>query len=382
VSERLVHLPRGRRRAPPWALAIGSAALWTAAIFSGAGAAHAMDANRSAIKAFIAHMVSDNGFKKRDLKKLFSGVQAQPAIIDAMNKPAEKAKLWFEYRAIFITDKRISAGKEFWIAHRSELERAAAQTGVAPQYLVGIIGVETLYGKQTGHYRVIDSLSTLAFDYPPRSKFFLEELEQFLLLAREAKIDPRVATGSYAGAMGVPQFMPSSYRKFGVDASQDGHIDLWGNWLDIFVSVGNYFKAHGWISDGPVMADAQVDQARAANLDGRKVSLDDTVLSLRARGVLVQTTEPDDAAAMLIAADYQDGIHWRVGFKNFYVITRYNHSSLYAMAVTELAAGVKAAVEAGALAPPAPAAPSEPDPAAPAPPAAPGGDTTHGTTKP
>jgi membrane-bound lytic murein transglycosylase B len=174
--------------------------------------AAAIDTRRSDVKNFIAHMADTYSFKKRALRKLLKGAAVQPAILDAMAKPAEKAKPWYEYRAIFLTEKRINEGSEFWLAHRQALEQASARSGVAPEYLAAILGVETFYGRTTGNYRVLDALVTLSFDYPAREKFFREELEQFLLLARDAHLDPATVKGSYAGAMGAPQFMPWGRR--------------------------------------------------------------------------------------------------------------------------------------------------------------------------
>ena len=184
-------------------------------------------------------------------------------------------------------------------------------------------------------------MSTLAFDYPARAKFFHGELEQFLLLTREAAIDPLTAKGSYAGAMGAPQFMPSNYRRYAVDADHDGRIDLWTNWADVFASIGNYFKEHGWIAGEPVLERGIPADGGGADSDGRKLLLAETVGTLRAQGIRFDTPLGINAPAMLIAVDQADGVHWRVGFENFYAITRYNHSALYAMAVYELAAAVK-----------------------------------------
>ena len=303
--------------------------------------ASAIDVRRPEVKDFIQYMADTYGFKKRALKKLLKAADSQPAIIEAMSKPAEKAKLWFEYRPIFLTEKRINEGTEFWIAHRQALERAGAQSGVAPEYLAAILGVETFYGKRTGNYRVLDALVTLSFDYPPREKFFRDELEQFLLLTRDAHLDPSKLKGSYAGAMGAPQFMPSNYRRYAVDGDADGHIDLWSDWPDVCASVGNYLKEHGWNAGEPVLDEAGVGVAKPDELDGRKLTLSETVGSLSAKGFSFENSLPADAPALLIAADEADGVHWRVGYNNFYVITRYNHSALYAMAVFELATALK-----------------------------------------
>ena len=301
----------------------------------------AIDVKRADVKDFIAHMADTSSFKKRQLRKLLKAAQSQPAIIEAMDRPAEKAKQWFEYRPIFVSERRIREGMDFWIAHRQALDRASVRSGVAPEYLAAILGVETYYGRLTGSYRVLDALSTLAFDYPARAKFFRDELEQFLLLTRDARLDPLSVKGSYAGAMGAPQFMPSNYRRYAVDADADGHIDLWTNWPDVCASVGNYLKEHGWNAGEPVLSEATVTPDKASDLDGRKLALSDTVGSLRTKGVSFDSSLPEDAPALLIAADDTDGVHWRVGYNNFYVITRYNHSALYAMAVYELAAAVK-----------------------------------------
>jgi membrane-bound lytic murein transglycosylase B len=308
---------------------------------SSAAPVSALDTHRPDVKSFIADMVQQYSFKKRALRKLLAGAQSRPAILEAMDRPAEKAKLWYEYRPIFVSDRRIREGTEFWVAHRQDLDRASVRSGVAPEYLAAILGVETYYGRLTGNYRVLDALGTLAFDYPPRAKFFRDELEQYLLLTRDFKMDPAALKGSYAGAMGAPQFMPSNYRRYAVDADADGRIDLWGNWSDVCASVGNYLKEHGWNAGEPVLTEATVEADKAAALDGRKLALDETVASLQAKGVNFETSMPPQTPAMLIAVDQPDGLHWRVGYNNFYVITRYNHSLLYAMAVYDLAIAVR-----------------------------------------
>jgi membrane-bound lytic murein transglycosylase B len=334
--------------------------------------AAAIDTKRSDVKEFIAHMADTYSFKKRALRKLLKGAEFQPAIVEAMDKRAEKAKLWYEYRPIFITERRIQEGVEFWTAHRQALDQASVRSGVAPEYLAAILGVETLYGRRTGTYRVLDALATLSFDYPAREKFFRDELEQFLLLTRDGRLDAKTIKGSYAGAMGAPQFMPSNYRRYAVDADADGHIDLWNDWPDVCASVGNYLKEHGWNAGEPVLGEATVLPEKAGDLDGRTLALSDTVASLNAKGVSFDSALPADAPALLIAADEPDGVHWRVGYNNFYVITRYNHSALYAMAVYELATAVKqrmldndTAQFAKSTAADAPAAPASPSPASP-----------------
>lgn len=305
----------------------------------------ALDVKRPDVKEFIAHMSGEYGFKKRNLRKLLQQAQKQQSILEAMQRPAEKAKLWFQYRPIFLTDRRISEGSDFWLTHRQELHDASVRSGVPPEYIAAIVGVETFYGRLTGNYRVIDALSTLAFEYPARANFFRDELGQYLVMTRDAHIDPLSLKGSYAGAMGAPQFMPSNYRKFAIDADADGRVDLWGDWADVCASVGNYLKEFGWNSGEAVLSEATAAPDKAAALDGRKLSLDDTVQTITDKGVAFDALLPPTAPAMLIAADEPDGVHWRVGYNNFYVITRYNHSAMYAMAVYELANAVKLRVQ-------------------------------------
>ena len=241
-------------------------------LFAAMRPAAAIDTGRPDVSGFIEQVSSRDSLDKRQLHKLLRAAKSQPAIIDAMNRPAEKAKPWFEYRSIFLTDRRIREGGDFWLAHRQQLDRASVRSGVAPEYIAAIIGVETFYGRSTGSYRVIDALATLAFDYPARAPFFRDELEQFILLARDMRFDPLAVKGSYAGAMGAPQFMPSNYRRYGVDADADGRIDLWGNWSDVCASVGNYLKEHGWNPGEPVLSEAAVNAGKAADLDGRRVA--------------------------------------------------------------------------------------------------------------
>ena len=346
--------------------------LFALVVFANCESAAALDVKRRDVKDFITHMAGTTSFKKRQLRKLLKSAQSQPAIIDAMDRPAEKAKPWFEYRPIFVTERRIREGVDFWTVHRQALDQASVRSGVAPEYLAAILGVETYYGRLTGSYRVLDALATLAFDYPARAKFFRDELEQFLLLTRDAKLDPLSVKGSYAGAMGAPQFMPSNYRRYAVDADADGHVDLWTNWPDVCASVGNYLKEHGWNAGEPVLSEASVESDKAQDLEGRKLALSDTVESLHTKGVNFDSSLSADAPALLIAADETDGVHWRVGYNNFYVITRYNHSALYAMAVYELAAAVKQRIlinDAAGVATPGVAAPgvAAPDTVAPQP---------------
>jgi len=295
------------------------------------------DLKRPEIVTFVNDVVARDALSRRKVMRLLAKAEPQPKILEIMSRPAEKVTPWYEYRSRFLTEERIAQGVDFYQEHRATLERIAAERGVAPEYLVAIIGVETKYGRMTGRYRVLDSLMTLAFDYPPRGDYFRGELEQFLLLAAEERIDPLTVTGSYAGAMGVPQFMPSSYRRYAVDGDTDKKRDLWTDWDDVLASIANYFVEHGWEPGGPVLAETRLDPDPRFQFDPRNLELNETVDSLNAQGVKVVGDEAGSTPVVLISAEQHDGPAYRVGFRNFYVITRYNRSARYAMAVHDLA---------------------------------------------
>jgi len=298
------------------------------------------DVQRPEIRAFIDDVARRNGLPRKQLSKLIAKAQSQPKIVELISKPAERVIQWWEYRERFITEERIALGVQFWEEHRESLERIAAERGVAPEYIVAIIGVETKYGRIMGRYRVLDALATLAFDYPPRGEFFRKELEEFLLLSREERLDPLKALGSYAGAMGGSQFMPSSYRRYGVDANDDRKIDLWEDWDDVIASTANYFSEHGWEKDAPVLAEVELDPDPTFTIDTRNLTLNETLKSLAASGVETRTDAAPDTPVMLVSAEQRDGPAYRVGFRNFEVITRYNRSARYAMAVSDLAQAI------------------------------------------
>nr|WP_245688271.1 lytic murein transglycosylase B [Thiohalomonas denitrificans] len=308
------------------------------------GPSHADLAARDDVQGFISQMVSDYGFEDTQLKTLFRKVQLQDDIIRAISRPAE-SKPWHQYRPIFVTESRIRQGAEFWQEHAEVLAEAERRYGVSPSILVAILGVETRYGRHRGSYRVMDSLSTLAFDYPPRAKFFRGQLEQYLVMAREEKIDPLELTGSYAGAMGQPQFIPSSFRAYAVDFDGDGRRDLWENIEDVIGSVANYFAEHRWQPGQPVATRAKVNGNQHQSLLDKGYRPSTTVGELGKLGVEPQTSIDPELDAALIALEAEEGTeHW-VALHNFYVITRYNHSPLYAMAVHQLAEGIRAAYE-------------------------------------
>ena len=268
-------------------------------------------------------------------RDLIEAAERQQSILDAIARPAEKTKPWYEYRKIFLTERRIREGAAFWDANASVLETVAERTGVPSEIIVAIIGVETYYGRISGSYRVIDALATLAFDYPRRSAFFTRELEQFLVLAWESNKDPLAMKGSYAGAMGYGQFMPSSYRAYATSFEGASAPDIWDDVADAISSVGNYLKAHGWRAGDGVVVDAIADEAEPEIFDtGLKPSL--SVAELALAGVRpVEALMPSTVVTPLRLEEQNGPRHW-LGLQNFYVITRYNHSAMYAMAIWEL----------------------------------------------
>jgi membrane-bound lytic murein transglycosylase B len=297
-------------------------------------AASAVDVKRPDVRAFIDETSRDFGFPRAQLEALLAQAETKQPILDAISRPAERVVPWFEYRDRFLTEKRILQGTDFWMAHGEALRRIPDPNVAAS--VVGILGVETSFGRITGRYRVIDALATLAFDYPPRSEFFRSELQQFLLLSREESVDPKTALGSYAGAMGAPQFVSSSYRNFAIDGDGNGKRDLWNSWDDVIGSVANYLLAHGWREGEPVVVTATLPGDDLSRFDTSKLELNETVQSLRDKGVRFETTLPGTAPALLIVAQGKDGPVYRVGFSNFYALTRYNRSPMYAMAVHDL----------------------------------------------
>lgn len=302
---------------------------------------------RDEIKNFVDNMVERHEFNGPLLKKVFSKVNLQPSIIEAMTSPAE-GKDWYQYRPIFLTESRIKGGVKFWDKHEATLTRAEEKYGVPAEIIIAIIGVETRYGRHTGNYRVMDALATLAFDYPPRSKFFKSELEHFLLMAREEQIDPLDLKGSYAGAMGQPQFIASSFRSYAVDFDGDGRRDLWENTDDVIGSVANYFKRHGWKKGQPITTQVKIQGKKYNKLLSKGLKPDSNLKEFRKHGIQVAKQYKNPLKAKLLKFKTEDDAEYWAGLKNFYVITRYNHSALYAMAVYQLSEEIRQQREARA----------------------------------
>lgn len=292
---------------------------------------------RDDVNQFIQRIAQETSYSDVELVTLFSKVKKQAHLFDKLNRPAEKELSWYQYRRIFIKDKRISGGVKFWHKHRELLEEVSSKTGVPTEIIIAIIGVESFYGVYKGKDPVFDSLVTLAFDYPKRSRFFLKELEQFLLLAKEQNFDARSLRGSYAGAMGMPQFISSSYRHYAVDFDKDGQINLFDSMADITGSVANYFIKHGWKKGEAVARPLiAIDNNSIASLkDGVKPEYQWS--DLKKSGLTSKFKIADDEPVALVKLQQKKQPEYWAGFNNFYVITRYNHSELYAMAVYQLA---------------------------------------------
>jgi membrane-bound lytic murein transglycosylase B len=291
---------------------------------------------RSDVQEFIREMVAKSEFDEAHLKSVFDDAVYKQSIIDAISRPAEKVLTWKEYRKIFLTGRRIEAGRKFIQMHRDTLVRAEQVYGVPGHIVAAIIGVETFYGQRMGDYRVLDSLVTLAFDYPPRAGFFRRQLEEFLLLTREEQQDESELKGSYAGAMGFGQFIPSSYRVYAVDFDADGVRDIWTNVVDAIGSVANYLSEHGWQKGEAVTLMVSPKNQEGRALFGDKLKPYISVAQLEKSGAFGDDRlDPDHQVSPLLFNGGKGEEYW-LAWYNFYVITRYNHSKLYAMAVYQL----------------------------------------------
>ncbi|PCI18703.1 MAG: lytic murein transglycosylase B [Piscirickettsiaceae bacterium] len=290
---------------------------------------------------FIDMMVEKHQFDRQELGLLLSKAKVQPRILKAMSSPAEKRLEWHSYRKIFVKPSRINGGVKFWHDNHALLQAAADKYGVPAEIIVAIIGVETRYGGNTGHFKVLDALSTLGFHFPKRSKFFTSELKHFLLLCREEGFDPLKPVGSYAGAMGQSQFIPSSYRAYAVDGDGDNKRDLWESQADIIFSVANYFAKHGWTKNQPITQPVTVQGTSYKELVNNKLKPKHTLQDLSKHQVPIPKNMSLATPVKLLKLKQATGDEYWLAFHNFYVITRYNHSALYAMAAYQLSQEIK-----------------------------------------
>ena len=300
---------------------------------------------RSEYETFAGELAAKHGLDLMALRRLFAQIKPQPSIIRAMNAPST-ALPWHAFRKGHVDAVRINGGVKFWHQHAATLVRARRDFGVPEEIICATIGIETHYGGYTGNFRILDALATLAFDYPKRAEFFRDELEQFVLMGKEVSLDLAALRGSYAGAMGIPQFMPSSYRKYAVDFDGDGKRNLWSSVPDVIGSVANYYKLHHWQPGEPITVQARVSATPDAALVD-DITPKTKISEFRKLGIQAATQITgvnDDTPAALLPLEAASGMQYWFGFKNFYVITRYNRSTNYAMAVYEIAEGIKAGI--------------------------------------
>ena len=299
-------------------------------------AASALDVDEyTEVQVIINEMVRDHQYDPRYLRDLFSQVELQPKVVEAITRPAERLP-WYRYRKIFITEPRIHGGVKFWKENQEALDRAEKGYGVPAAVIVAIIGIETGYGANKGSYNVLESLTTLSLLYPKRSTYFASELKKFLLLVREENLEPFSVKGSYAGAIGIPQFMPSSYRAYAIDFDGDGKRDLAHDVEDAIGSVANYLHIHKWVTDGPIVDDMEISDGLDRFVTQALVP-NTTIATMTEAGLRINGGHALDTKANVVKFEQEDQSYlYRAAFENFYVITRYNKSLLYAMVVYDL----------------------------------------------
>ncbi len=311
-----------------------------AATWAGLPPAAAADyAQREDVRAFVAAMADKHGFDAAALTRLFQQSQFQPGVIKAIMPPRDpKVRSWRVYRSRFLDQARIGGGLSFWDDHTAALQEAQRSFGIPQEIIVAIIGVETIYGRTTGGFQTLSALVTLAFDYPPRAALFRTELEELLLLARDTRMEATEFYGSFAGALGLPQFLPSSYRRYAVDFDGDGRVDLSGSPADAIGSVAHFLQQHGWHTGGRIALRAKAAPERLAALADGGVTPRYSSKDLAQHGIVAASDVAEDETVALIDLVTPDApTEYWFGFQNFYVLTRYNRSSFYAMAVFQLA---------------------------------------------
>ena len=295
--------------------------------------------------SLMDELINDHGFDEQYIRAIFKDIKFMPELIDAISRPAEKTKTWDEYRGIFLTPKRVAAGVIFANQHKDLINRVEKETGVPAKILLGILGVETSFGNIQGRYKVINSLYTLAVGYPPRSRFFREELINLFYLCREQDLSITEIKGSYAGAMGAPQFIASSYRAYAVDGDGDGKINLFESWEDILMSIGNYLKENGWEESKNIINRIQIDNKQMEELASKTVTPKSTVADLTAAGIqLNPSLELTEKAQVIYLEGLNSDEEAVIGLHNFYVITTYNRNVMYALAVLELGESIEGLV--------------------------------------
>lgn len=296
------------------------------------------------VQNFIRHEVAKKRFSSVELQNFFDGVNYKANIINIMYRPST-SRPWYEFAKGNSGEAKFSGGRQFYAANQSVIDDVARKYGVPAELIVAIIGIETNYGKNTGSFRVADALSTLGFDYPRRAEFFQDELSELLLLAKEEKTDVFSFKGSYAGAMGMPQFMPSSFRKWAVDYDGDGHRDIWNNVGDVAASVANYMKQHGWQTGGKMIVPVSLNiNPHLQAIIDEKTALTRTVADFKALGVMPQTPVADNEKAVLYRLETSPGVYeYYLGLNNFYSVWKYNNSRMYVTAVRNIANAVGAA---------------------------------------
>jgi len=311
--------------------------------------------NEKLNEELITELVEEHGFDEQYVASIFNQISYLPQLIENISKPAEKTKTWEEYRSIFITPKRIAAGILFSNQHKELLARVENETGVPKNILLGILGVETSFGRIQGNYRVIDSLYTLVAGYPPRSDFFKKQLIHLFYLSREQNLPIESIKGSYAGAMGAPQFIPSSYRDFAIDGNSDGKIDLFNSWDDVLMSIGNYLEKNGWRSNENILSEASlahdVTDAKNGTLNdlsdyfSKAIKPNHSIEELKNAGFIFSTSLPNNSRAQPIYLEGSSKEKSFIGFHNFYVITTYNRNVMYALAVYQLGESIQLIVD-------------------------------------
>ena len=293
--------------------------------------------NQEAEKSLlIDELIQEHGFDEQYVLNIFENMKFLPELIESISRPAERTKTWPEYRKIFVTNKRIAAGVLFAKQHEEIINRAASEMGIPKKILLGILGVETSFGRIQGNYKVVDSLYTLATGYPPRSKFFRSELINLFYLCREEGFSILDIKGSYAGAMGAPQFISSSYRNYAVDGNADGKVDLFNSWDDVLMSIGNYLKENGWEASGPIYSRYPANELKLSKLSSKTIRPTSTIQDLLDEGIRIDGFEIDDIAQLIRLDGFDDRDDSYIGHHNFYVITTYNRNVMYALVVIQL----------------------------------------------